>query len=304
MAERKAYIFKEVANTKIAADVYYGKEGINDTHPIALYVHGGSFTLGAKEMLNKNYSNKLTELGFVVVSPNYRLAPTINVFDGPVTDVRDAYTWAASKLPALLEKDANVHVDPKRVVVFGHSCGGTLALLTALLPNPPLAILDLFGMIYLQNEAFHTASTKPAPPLEDDFVNKVYKDIPPPTAGPSPFGPNGPNFADYRVAWMFKRINQGKHMSEVIADGDYARVDPATLFAKGFPPTYFIHGTADFLVPHSISQRAHDELKNLGVETQIELIEGAGHGFDAGAAPGDEKFTIISRGFDFLKAHV
>jgi acetyl esterase/lipase len=159
-------------------------------------------------------------------------------------------------------------------------------------------------MIYLQDEAFHTASTKPAPPADDDFVNKVYGDVPPPTVGPSPFGPNGPNLSDYRVAWMFKRIHQGKHMSEVIADANYARVDPANLFAKGFPPTYFVHGTADVLVPHAISQRAHDELKSLGVETQIQLVEGGGHGFDAGATPGDDKFAVISRGFDFLQAHV
>jgi acetyl esterase/lipase len=95
-------------------------------------------------MLNKNYSNKLTELGFVVVAPNYRLAPTINAFDGPVTDVRDAYTWATSELPVLLEKDAGVHVDPERVVVFGHSCGGTLALLTVSI-LPSVAIIAFLG---------------------------------------------------------------------------------------------------------------------------------------------------------------
>jgi hypothetical protein len=36
MAERKEYIFKEVADTKIAADVYYGKGGSDESCPIGL----------------------------------------------------------------------------------------------------------------------------------------------------------------------------------------------------------------------------------------------------------------------------
>lgn len=96
----------------------------------ALYFHGGNFTVGSKELLSQNHVDKLLGLGFVVVSANYRLCPTISVFEGPVTDALDAYSWAQGALPGRLHKDAGVRVDGSKTVVLGHSAGGLLALLT------------------------------------------------------------------------------------------------------------------------------------------------------------------------------
>lgn len=95
-----------------------------------MYYHGGNFTVGSKELLSQNHVKKLLDLGFVVVSADYRLCPTISVFEGPVTDALDAYSWAQGELPRLLHTDAGVRVDGSKVVVFGHSAGGLLALLT------------------------------------------------------------------------------------------------------------------------------------------------------------------------------
>src|SRR6478752_8276509 len=81
-------------------------------------------------MLPQHQSERLLDLGSVVVSANYRLAPTITVFEGPVKDALDAYKWSQSKLPELLLKDTGVDIDGSRIVTFGHSCGGALALLT------------------------------------------------------------------------------------------------------------------------------------------------------------------------------
>lgn len=96
----------------------------------ALYFHGGNFTVGSKELLSQNHVDKLLGLGFVVVSANYRLCPTISVFDGPVMDALDAYGWAHGALPGLLLRDVGVRVDGSKIVVLGHSAGGLLALLT------------------------------------------------------------------------------------------------------------------------------------------------------------------------------
>ena len=96
----------------------------------ALHFHGGNFTLGSKELLVRYQAEKLVDLGFVVVSANYRLSPTVTVFEGAVKDALDAYRWAQTKLPELLSGDAGVNVDGSRIVTWGHSCGATLALLT------------------------------------------------------------------------------------------------------------------------------------------------------------------------------
>ncbi|KAK7725537.1 hypothetical protein SLS63_008141 [Diaporthe eres] len=288
---RKEYIFKGEGSGGIAADVFYPEGDSATTFPIALYFHGGNFTVGSKELLSQNHIEKLLGLGFVVVSANYRLCPTISVFEGPATDAFDAYGWAQSILPGLLHKDAGVRVDGAKIVVLGHSAGGLLALLTAGSPRPPRAILDFFGMKYLQDASFHTPSAAFAklPPFDKAFLDQR------------------PDFSNPRVAWMFNLVREGKLFSTVVADGNYDRVDPATLFArlgKDFPPTYFIHGTADTLVDWKLSQRAHDELRANGVDSKITLVDGAPHGFDAKAQPGDETFAIVEKGFEFFKAHL
>ena len=100
-----------------------------DPGPAALYFHGGGYVVGSREMLPPAHVEALNEAGFVVVSSDYRLCPTISVVDGPVADSIAAYEWAQNELPALLEKDHGVRVDGKSIVTLGHSCGGGLALL-------------------------------------------------------------------------------------------------------------------------------------------------------------------------------
>ncbi|KAF4995703.1 hypothetical protein FDECE_12732 [Fusarium decemcellulare] len=274
---------------------------------IALHFHGGNFTVGSKELLVRHQAAKLVDLGFVVVSANYRLSPTITVYEGPVTDALDAYKWTQTMLPGLLSSDTGVSVDGSRIVTLGHSCGATLALLTASLPRPPLAILDIYGIKYLSDPAYHTPfpPLPGSPKLEEDFVGRIWKDIPPPTSAPPPMGPSGPDFSNYRVAWMFEAMGKGTLLKTTVGDDNYDRVDPVSLFSKGhFPPTYFIHGTEDRLVPARLSQRAHSELKSHGVETELALVEGGQHGLDEKAQPGDGVFDVLTKGFEFLKAHV
>lgn len=117
-------------------------------------------------------------------------------------------------------------------------------------------------------------------------------------------GPKGPDLANYRVAWMFDQLGKGTHLKTVVGDGDYDRVDPASLFYKGrFPPTFFIHGAEDKLVPARLSQQAYDELKSHGVETELVLVVGGQHGFDEIGQP-ENALELLEKGFEFLKAHV
>ncbi|KAF4458229.1 polyketide synthase [Fusarium albosuccineum] len=307
MTTRREYVFKVASGLPIAADVYFRKATTASKLPIALHFHGGNFTVGSKELLVRHQAAKLVDLGFVVVSANYRLSPTITVYEDPVTDALDAYKWTQTKLPGLLSSDTSVSVDGSRIVTLGHSCGATLALLTASLPRPPLAILDIYGIKYLSDQAYHTPfpPLPGSPKLEQDFVGQIWKEIPAPTSAPPPRGPSGPDFSNYRVAWMFEAMGKGTLLKTTVGDDNYNRVDPVSLFSKGqFPPTYFIHGTEDRLVPARLSQRAHDELKSHGVETELALVEGGQHGLDEKAQPGDGVFDVLTKGFEFLRAHV
>ncbi|KAL2836653.1 Alpha/Beta hydrolase protein [Aspergillus pseudodeflectus] len=300
---RKEYIYKQVEGGGLLASVWY-KSGAEDTgKPIALYFHGGNLVLGHKDMLSQDYIQQLLDLGFgAVVSPNYRLAPTISAAEGPVQDAKDSYLWTQTQLPELLAKDANIRLDGSRIVTLGHSAGGTLALLMASLPQKPLAILDIFGLKYL-NDDFYT-KPNPAflklPDLDQALVDRIYQDLPAPSAGPPPLGPNGPDLNNHRVAWLLTAFKKGTWLSSIVPDGNYSGIDPAALFGSSFPPTYFLHGAADTLVDVEFSRRAFEELKSNGVDTKLVVEEGAPHGFDAGSKPGEHKYELVTAGFKFL----
>lgn len=68
----------------------------------------------------------------------------------------------------------------------------SLTILQASVAKLPRAILDLCGLKYVQDQSFKAPAK--LPPLElpsIEFRNKIYEDVPPPTAAPPPFGPKG-----------------------------------------------------------------------------------------------------------------
>ena len=82
------------------------------------------------------------------VSVDYRLCPEVNLIDGPMMDVCDAYAWVQTGLQAVVESKG-ILIDEKTVVI-GWSSGGHLAMTTAWKSKeaglkPPVAILSFYG---------------------------------------------------------------------------------------------------------------------------------------------------------------
>ncbi|MET8764461.1 alpha/beta hydrolase [Lentzea sp. NPDC004782] len=93
--------------------------------PGLLYIHGGGFVLGDLDMFQAHVLRLVDELGVVIVSVDYRLAPE-HPFPAPVEDCYAALQWFAAKAGEL-------GVDPERIGVAGESAGGGLAAGVALL---------------------------------------------------------------------------------------------------------------------------------------------------------------------------
>lgn len=95
-------------------------------------------------------------------------------------------------------------------------------------------------------------------------------------------------------------------MSSIVQDGDYKRVDATAQLHAQFPATYFFHGEPDFFVDYKLSVRAHEELKALGVETEMVIGEEVGHAFDLqlrdAADPMFGKYVVPA--LAFLEKHV
>ena len=103
----------------------------------------------SRKSIRPHQTRYLISNGFVPVSVDYRLCPEVNLVEGPITDVRDAYVWVRDSLPQML-LNRGIAVDGDRVVVIGWSTGGHLALSigwTAKDVNapPPTAVLGFYA---------------------------------------------------------------------------------------------------------------------------------------------------------------
>lgn len=117
----------------------YGKRGMLDVYtstntpasraPVLLHVHGGAWTIGAKEQQGLELMVHLAAKGWVCVSVNYRLAPR-NRWPAQIVDVKQAIAWIKDNV-------AEYGGDPDYIAITGGSAGGHLSTLAALTPNDP-----------------------------------------------------------------------------------------------------------------------------------------------------------------------
>lgn len=98
---------------------------------LVLDFHGGAFMLGSSKMVNKDQIQDCIDRGWIVLAPNHRLCPQVNILEGPIQDGRDLLEWVhAGKLQESISSHAEAPylVNLDYVFAFGTSSGGTLAL--------------------------------------------------------------------------------------------------------------------------------------------------------------------------------
>ena len=105
-------------------DVYVPKQAAPNAagYPVVLFIHGGSWTSGSKNIYTF-IGRRLARQGVVAVLINYRLAPLVPV-PAQAADCARALAWTVQNIK-------QYGGDPARVFVMGHSAGGGLAALLA-----------------------------------------------------------------------------------------------------------------------------------------------------------------------------
>ncbi|GMG09381.1 unnamed protein product [Aspergillus oryzae var. brunneus] len=268
------YIYKKGDEGEdILTDVYWSEIS---SKPI-IY-HAGGFVKWSKDVVPKSEISTLTDLGFVVLVPNYRLCPQISVFNGPIADSRDCLVWAANELPGLLQNES----------VEGSA------------PEVPVkAVLDFYGLKYFSDPTWRLPipEFEQSPSWSQEYIDKIYEghqvSASPRFLGDGTLPP--------RDAWFATHMKQGTLLDELVKNEDKSTIDGTVRFSTLFPQTMFIHGTADKVTHHRFSERAHEELKRLGVVTDLLLADGEDHVFDLTLEEDDLKFVqYVLPGLKFL----
>ncbi len=216
--------------------------------PAILHIHGGGYVLGAPEMADAANRLSASELGCVIVSVDYRLAPE-TCHPGPLRDCYAALAWLHGNAGPL-------GVDAARIGVKGESAGGGLAAALALYARdqggPGLAFQHL---IY---------------PMIDDRT--CTNPDPHPFTGEFTWTP-----AKNAYGWS-SLLGMPPGSPGVSA---YAAVARAEQLA-GLPPAFIAVGALDLFLEENLAYARR--LTRAGVPAELHLYPGAFHGFHM--APG------------------
>jgi acetyl esterase/lipase len=102
----------------------YRPVDIDGPLPCMYWIHGGGMVMGGLDQDDPTCEMLVDELGCVVVSVDYRLAPE-HPYPAPVDDCYAGLQWVAAS-------GAEIGVDTERIAIGGQSAGGGLSAATAL----------------------------------------------------------------------------------------------------------------------------------------------------------------------------
>lgn len=225
--------------------------------PVLVYFHGGAWARGERPTKPGGFRRFLA-MGFSVVTVDYRLT-AVATAPAAATDALCALSW--------VKRNAAIyHFDSNRIVPYGTSAGGHLALLAGLLPRD-------------------TAIADPAcgPLPKAATVLDFY--------GPADLVPGLDPAHPFRSmqAWIGK-VDDPLALAR--------KLSPVTYAVPGQPPVFIVHGNADPTVPYAQSVALQQALDKAGVPNALHTVEGGVHG----KFSSEQQDAIAAEFAAFLKA--
>jgi acetyl esterase/lipase len=225
--------------------------------PTLIYIHGGGWVSGKREQYALMFL-PFIEMGFAVVNVQYRMAH-ISPAPSAVQDCRAALRWVKYNA----EKYG---FDTEKLVLFGHSAGAHLAMMTGMLNSSAGFDMEIPGGSDTEREeamwryyADHKAGNdemEVAAIIEWSGITDVNDLL------------SGPNRKGYALVWL----GIVPYIEELAR-----QVSPLTHVRPGLPPMLLIHGDADPIVPYNHAVRLHEALDQAGVRNLLVTIPGGGH---------------------------
>ena len=286
--------YKTVADLQIKADVYRN-DGASQ-RPVIVWLHGGALIMGSRTGVPKQLIELAKEEDFVLVSLGYRLGPEAQLGE-IIEDLRDGVRWVCEQGPELYG------ADPSRMVVAGASAGGYLALMSGISEeHRPTAIVSYWGFGDVDGDW----TTQPSEAYRKGKL--IDAEVAHAGVGGDVLTSTNQQNGRARSTYFVYLKQTGRWVNEMTG------VDPATEKEKlapfcpiyhvtpEFPPTLFLHGTADRDVPVEQSIAMAAALEKHGVSNESILIEKGGHSLWGG----DRKLIdqAFERSFEYIAEHL
>jgi acetyl esterase/lipase len=214
--------------------------------PVLIFVPGGAWVHGGRQLQGYALMSQLAEMGWICLSVQYRVSPH-HRWPSHITDVKTAIAWARANV----DKFGG---DRNFIAVAGCSAGGHLSALAGLTANDPDMQTEL-------------------PPGSDTSVDAVVG-----IYGRYDWEDRSTverdRFVDFLERVVVKR-RIDRH-PEVFRDASpIARIHPDA------PPFLVIHGSSDTVIPVAQARSFVERLRSIS-RSAVGYVElpGAGHGFD------------------------
>lgn len=222
----------------------YRPRSLTGDAPALLWIHGGGMILGNHVQDERKNIDFARTLGITVVSVNYRLSPQ-HPAPAALEDCYAALLWMVGNAEAR-------GIDPSRIAIGGNSAGGGLAAGLALLAHDRGVITPAFQLLVY-------------PMIDDRTTLRTDVD----TKNLRLWTPKSNLYG-----WT-SYLGQAPGETGVSAYAAPARREDLT----GLPPAWIGVGTLDLF--HDEDVRYAARLKSSGIPVELEIVDGAFHGFDA-----------------------
>jgi len=230
----------------------------NPSRICMLFIHGGGWTGGNR----KNWhpvARYFCKQGFTCVSIGYRLTPE-SIFPEQIKDVRSAMSYLKDNASDLL-------FDSQKIVAVGSSAGGHLVLMLSTIDSD-----DDLGY----TKEMKVLDTRPClaicycPVTTVHLYNELWEGR-----------PSMPEFVP-----KFMGITEE-------ADPElFKQASPIDRIKGGEPPSLFIHGDIDVVVPLKQSILACENIRHHGGYAEVFVLHNVEHGFGYGIETPEQKRSI------------
>jgi acetyl esterase/lipase len=235
--------------------------------PALLWIHGGGFVGGSATIGSTTAVLIAKELNILVASVDYRLAPE-TPFPGALDDCYAALKWLHESAPEL-------GIDPNRIAIAGSSAGGGLAAALAQRALDAGDVRIAFQMLLYPMLDDRTA-------LKKDHAGRGEL-----------MWTNESNLFAWE-SYLGHALEGGEHRPYAVP----ARRENLT----GLPPAWIGVGSLDLFCEEDLKYA--ERLRAASVPCDVDIVEGAYHGFDEQAPKAPEAAAFFGRAMDTLKCRL